>query len=454
MNISVIGSGYVGLTTGICLARGKNHVILMDIDAERVSSLKKGVLPIYEPGLKELYDEARKAKKINVTSNYREAVKKSELSFVCVGTPSGPDGSIDMSYVESACDSIVQQAIKKKDRHMIAVRSTVVPGTTSDVIGSVRHRYFAAGEQKFPYFAMHPEHLAEGTAVADFLTPHKLVIGEELKKAGDAVLQAYIDANVRGAQNKAIIHRLSIKGAETEKYDSNIKLAFKVAMSNELANLHDLQGTDYFASMGAVHMDERTGNALFTIPGIGFGGSCFTKDYKARIAHAKTLDYDARLLKEVLASNYKQPKVVADAVYTRFLAGQTDSKVNLYGVTFKGNTDDLRETPVLPFMKELKRKGVKHVSLSDPWADSVAVEKMFGKKLVRNWRDMPEDADLLVITADHNEYKKDKDFVRMLYASICRGSMVFDAKYAFPEHKFPGVGRMHLADKIAIGDMK
>jgi len=446
VKVSVIGSGYVGLTTGICLARGKNEVILMDIDEKRVDMLACGDLPIYEPGLKDLFNDAREEKKIWYTSSYEAAVKGSDISFVCVGTPSGPDGSIDKSYVEKACDSVVRQAIKKKDKHTIVVRSTVVPGTTEEIIGGVRHLYFKGEGRQFPIFAMHPEHLAEGSAVEDFLKPQKIVVGEDFQKAGDTVLKVYNDANVRGACNNAIIHRLSIKGAETEKYDSNIKLAFKVAMSNELANMHDLQGTDYFASMKAVHADERTGNARFTIPGIGFGGSCFTKDYKARIAHVKSLGYNARLLKEVLASNYRQPKIVADAVFDMFL--QPGDKVNLYGVTFKGNTDDLRETPVLPFMNELKRKGVKTISLTDPWADKAAVEKMFGQKPLRNWKNMPEDANLFVITSDHDEYKKDKDFVMMLHAAMYNGSMVFDAKYAFPEEKFPGVGRMYLADEI------
>jgi len=424
MRVAVIGAGYVGLTTGICLARGKNEVTVLDIDEKRVAALRKGEIPIYEPGLQELFDKAKKDGKIKISQSYSDTIRDSEISFVCVGTPSREDGSIDLSYVREACKSIGKELKKKKERHTVAIRSTVIPGTTEAMIYHLgKESGKVVGKQLG--VAMHPEHLQEGSAVKNFLSPDKIVIGQIDKESGDDVEGAYLDAGIE-IEN---VYRMGLREAEMEKYFSNAYLATKVSFANEMANICEIFGVNYFSVRDVACRDRRL-DAKFTNPGLGFGGSCFPKDLKALIAGAEKEGYSPKLLKEVLGVNERQPSKVARLVDD--LYGVKGKKVAVLGVTFKGQTDDLRETPVKPFAKELRKFGAE-ILLCDPFAKKEDVKEKFGLDL-KPFEEAVKEAELIILTSDHEEFKKE-------FSNYDSNIPIFDAKNMLGG-KFRGVGRL------------
>lgn len=431
MKVAVIGSGYVGLTTGICLARGGNEVILMDIDKSRVRKLRKGKLPIYEHGLNELFDKARKEKRIKSTSNYRTAIKDSDLSFVCVGTPSRKDGSINLRNVREACKSIGKELRKKRDGHTVAIRSTVVPGTTEAMIYHLQRESGKKAGKDFGV-AVHPEHLAEGSAVENFLHPDKIVIGQLDEDSGDDVLRPYFGAGVE--INDDNIYRLSLREAEMEKYFSNAYLATRVSFANEMANICERFGVDYFKVRDVACKDRRL-DGSFTVPGLGFGGSCFPKDLKALMAAAEKEGYSPKLLKEVLNVNKRQPHEIARLIDDLYEV--KSKKIAILGVTFKGETDDLRETPVKPFVEHLRKLGAK-VLLCDPLAKEKEVKKEFGSGLTPI-HGIVEKANLIVLAADHKQFKEE-DMI-FGYELVKDEIPIFDAKNML-DGRYRGFGRL------------
>ncbi|HIP89500.1 MAG TPA: UDP-glucose/GDP-mannose dehydrogenase family protein [Thermococcus paralvinellae] len=356
MKVSVVGCGYVGLVTGMGFVRLGYDVVFVDIDDKKIEMINDARAPIYESGLEELMREFRG--KYYATSDYFEAISNSEVTFICVGTPSKKDGSIDLQYVESAARAI-GRALKEKDSyHVVVVKSTVLPGTTENTVKPLIEKY--SGKKAFEDFglAMNPEFLREGVALRDFLNPDRIVLG------------------VRDDRTRQILERLykpikapklfvDIKTAEMIKYASNAFLATKISFANEIGNICKKLGIDSWEVFKGVGLDHRISPHFFRT-GIGWGGSCFPKDVKALIRKAEELGEEPLILKAVVEVNEKQPLKLIELLkkHVPKLNGKT---VGVLGLAFKPNTDDVRETRAYPIIKKLLEENAKVIAY-DPKA--------------------------------------------------------------------------------------
>lgn len=356
MRVSVIGSGYVGLVTGMGFVKLGNEVIFVDVDERKIERINKAQPPIYEEGLEELMREFQG--KYQATKDYRDAILNSDVTFIAVGTPSREDGSIDLTYVEQASREIGRALREKKEYHVVVVKSTVLPGTTENVVKPIIEK--ESGKKAFEDFglAMNPEFLREGVALRDFLNPDRIVIGvldERTKKVLDE-LYAPIDAP------KLFI---DIKTAEMIKYASNAFLATKISFANEIGNICKRLGIDSWKVFEGVGLDHRISPHFF-MTGIGWGGSCFPKDVKALIRKAEEIGEDLIILKAVVEVNERQPLKLIELLkkHVPELRGRT---VGVLGLAFKPNTDDVRETRAYVIVKKLLEEGAK-VLAYDPKA--------------------------------------------------------------------------------------
>ena len=407
MKMVVVGAGYVGLTTGACLAsawaentHGEMELVFVEIVKEKVDSINSGKLPIFEPGLEEIFNRLHSSGAVRATTNYDEAISGADMVLMVLPTPSRQDGSIDISFVEAATRSVATAIRHTKSMPLLVYRSTVLPGTTERMREIIK-KEFGLEAGKDYLLCMNPEHLQEGTAVKNFMQPDKLIIGEHDLDSGKRLLDFYMQAGLMPPEGKTF--RMGLREAEMEKYFSNAFLAIKITFANQMANLCESFGVNYDTVRDAACTDRRLGPA-FTTPGIGFGGSCFSKDVNALAAGGKSAGTDVSLLKEVLRTNDVQPASVAALIDK--LHGLNGKKVAVLGVAFKGETDDLRATMTLPFVKELQQHGAE-VLLTDPYADNAAVKNMFGLPLLQE-NDALKQADLVVIGTDHKRYKEMK----------------------------------------------
>ncbi|MFA4662864.1 UDP-glucose dehydrogenase family protein [Pyrococcus kukulkanii] len=342
MKISIIGSGYVGVVTGIGFAKLGNEVIFVDIEERKIELINQGTPPIYEEGLKDLMNELRG--RYYATRDYEEAILNSDVTFICVGTPSLKDGSIDLSYVKSAAENIGKVLKKKDEYHVVVVKSTVLPGTTEGIVRPILERY--SGKRAFKDFglAMNPEFLREGVALRDFLNPDRIVIGVQDERTRKVLEELYapIDAP------KLIV---DIKTAEMIKYASNAFLATKISFANEIGNICKKLGIDSWKVFEGVGLDHRISPHFFR-SGIGFGGSCFPKDLKALISKAREIGEEPLILEAVLKVNERQPLKLIELIkkHVPELRGKT---VGVLGLAFKPNTDDVRETRAYVVIKKL-----------------------------------------------------------------------------------------------------
>ena len=381
MDITVVGAGYVGLTTGVAFAELGNNVRLIDIDKEKIEKIRKGIAPIYEEGLQEMLQ--RNMDRIKATTTYNEI---DDIVFVCVGTPSLPDGSINLSYVKEA----VENAARNMEEGIIVIKSTVFPGTTEKILRPIAEKY----SNKIS-LAMNPEFLREGKALHDFMHPDRIVIGARDEKTAEMLKELYkpIDAPIL-VTNPTV--------AELIKYASNAFLATKISFANEIGNLAKLLGIDVYEVMKGVAMDHRI-SPYFLNAGIGFGGSCFPKDLKALRAGAKKLGYDMRLIDAVLKINEEQPlrllKILEKYVE---LEG---SIIAILGLAFKANTDDVRESRAIPIIKELLKRGAK-IKAYDPMAME-NMKKIFPEiEYCNSIEKAIENADACLILTDWKEFEE------------------------------------------------
>ena len=381
MDITVVGAGYVGLTTGVAFAELGNNVRLIDIDKEKIEKIRKGIAPIYEEGLQEMLQ--RNMDRIKVTTTYNEI---DDIVFVCVGTPSLPDGSINLSYVKEA----VENAARNMGEGIIVIKSTVFPGTTEKILRPIAEKY----SNKIS-LAMNPEFLREGKALHDFMHPDRIVIGARDEKTAEMLKELYkpIDAPIL-VTNPTV--------AELIKYASNAFLATKISFANEIGNLAKMLGIDVYEVMKGVAMDHRI-SPYFLNAGIGFGGSCFPKDLKALRAGAKKLGYDMRLIDAVLKINEEQPlrllKILEKYVE---LEG---SIIAILGLAFKANTDDVRESRAIPIIKELLKRGAK-IKAYDPMAME-NMKKIFPEiEYCNSIEKAIENADACLILTDWKEFEE------------------------------------------------
>ncbi|MGA2162804.1 MAG: UDP-glucose/GDP-mannose dehydrogenase family protein [Methanoregula sp.] len=355
MRISVIGTGYVGSVTGACLAETGYDVIFVDRNKKKLDLIKSGKSPIFEPGLEDLLQKNRK--KISVTTDLRDAVANSAITFICVGTPPKRDGSSDLSQVKEVSRTI-GKALRSIDRfHVIVTKSTVIPGTNENIVLPILEKESKKKAYADFGIASNPEFLKEGTAVDDFFHADRVVIGTNDPKTQEILETFYKPLN-------APVFSTTLRIAEMIKYASNAFLATKISFANEIGNLCKDLGIDSYEVFEGVGLDERI-NPHFFRSGIGFGGSCFPKDVKALIAYADSKGVPSRILSAVMALNEDQPKRLVALLKKHIrLQGKT---IGILGLSFKPDTDDIRESRAIPVIRHLRKAGASVIAY-DPMA--------------------------------------------------------------------------------------
>lgn len=432
MNISIIGTGYVGLVTGTCLAETGNRVICMDVDSKKVSLLKRGVSPIYELGLEALLKKNLDAGRLSATTSLKEAATKSDVIFLCLPTPPGADGSADLKYVLQVAEDIAQIA----DGQKVIVTKSTVPVGTADRIREIFRKHRRDGFE----VASNPEFLKEGTAIQDFTFPDRVVIGVEDENAEKILTELYEPFVRTGAP----ILVMETRSAEMVKYTANAFLAMRISFMNEIANLCEKLGADVDKVRGAIGYDNRIG-PKFLFPGIGWGGSCFPKDVKALIKIGEEVSVETRLVSSVNAVNEEQKRLIPRKIKSHFGENLKGKKFALWGLSYKPKTDDVREAPAIVLINDLLRSGAR-VSVFDP-AAMENVKKIFGNKIsyVKHEYAALKGADALVLVTEWQEFRE-PDFGRM--KELMNGHVVFDGRNIYNPTKvraqgfeYYGVGR-------------
>ena len=393
MNISIVGAGYVGLVTGACFAKLGNRVIILDIDKEKLERIKRGNPPIYEEGLDELLKNYRH--RIEVTQDYNYAIKESEITFICVGTPSKDDGSIDLSYVKDAARSIGIALREKKEWHLVVVKSTVLPGTTTDVVLPTIEKFSGKKAGKDFGIAMNPEFLREGKAVKDFLEPDRIVIGCYDERSKEVLRELYKDFN-------SPVLETSQSTAEMIKYASNAFLATKISFINEIGNICKRLGIDTYEVADGMGLDKRIGRA-FLDSGIGWGGSCFPKDTKALLRWVEEMGDDLKIVRSAVEVNEKQPLKIIDLLkkYVKNLKG---IKIGVLGLAFKPGTDDIRESRSIPVVKKLIDEEAEVVAYDPQAMDNF--RKLFPNlRYCKSAEDVLSECEIILILTNWDEFR-------------------------------------------------
>jgi len=424
MRIAVIGSGYVGLVVGACFAETGNDVICVDKDAAKIRALKQGVIPIYEPGLEELVRRNRIEHRLAFTTDLVDAVKRSEVIFIAVGTPTDEDGGADLQHVLGAARDIARAMNGYK---VIVDKSTVPAGTSELVTAAIRR------ETSHPFGVVsNPEFLKQGAAVEDFLKPDRVVIGATDQRAADIMTELYRPFTRTGAP----IMVMDCASAELCKYAANAMLATRISFMNEIANVCERFGADVDKVRKAVASDRRIGPA-FLFPGVGYGGSCFPKDVKAIVKFSADKKYRFKILEAVEDVNEQQKlRLLAkiDAHFGKSLKGRT---LAVWGLAFKPRTDDMREAPAIPIVNGLLKRGAK-VRAFDPEARATA-RRVFGKRIqyTSHAYDALSKADALLIVTEWNEFRE-PDFARI--KRLMKQPVIFDGRNIYDPQQIRALG--------------
>jgi len=415
MKISVVGTGYVGLVVGTCVAESGNDVICVDVDEQKLKMLKRGESPIFEPGLTDLLKKNIGEKRLVFTNDLESAVKKSDVIFLALPTPQSEDGSADIQHVLEVSRKIG----KYMNGYKVIVSKSTVPVGTGDRVKAI-----VAKETKLPFDVVsNPEFLKEGAAVNDFMKPDRVVIGSDSPKALAIMADLYSPFVRTG--NPLII--MDMHSSELTKYAANAFLATKVTFMNELANLCERVGADVDMVRKGMGTDIRIG-AQFLFAGAGYGGSCFPKDVSALLNTSRTYDCELHILSAVEDANRRQKMVLVEKMRKHFGGTLKNKTVTLWGLAFKPNTDDMREAPSLTIIDALNREGAK-VRAFDPGAMEEAKRRL-GKtvKLFDNYYDALKGSDALVVVTEWNEFRR-PDFDRM--KSLLKEPVVFDGRNVF-----------------------
>lgn len=387
MNIAVVGTGYVGLVTGTCLAETGNNVTCVDIDQEKVHKMQNGIIPIYEPHLDNLFERNIKQKRLRFTTELKEAIEQSEIVFLALPTPPGEDGSADLSYILGVADDLGKILTGYK---VIIDKSTVPVGTSDKVKAAIAANYSGDFD-----VVSNPEFLREGFAVDDFMKPDRVVIGTESSRAQE-LLGELFKPFVR--QGNPIIF-MDERSAEMTKYAANAFLATKISFMNEIANLCEKVGADVDNVRKGIGTDARIGNR-FLFPGIGYGGSCFPKDVQAIVRTANEYDADLKILESVMDVNEKQKTILMPAILEHYNGDLKGKRFAMWGLAFKPDTDDIREAPALYMIDEIVKAGGS-VSAFDPEAMD-NVQRTIGDKIGYgiDQYDILDGADALIICTE------------------------------------------------------
>jgi UDPglucose 6-dehydrogenase len=419
MRVSVFGTGYVGLVTGACLADAGNQVLCVDVNAAKVERLKRGEIPIHEPGLEGVVKRSREGGRLDFTTDAAAGVAHGVFQFIAVGTPPDEDGSADLSHVLDVARTIGQRL---DDYRVVVNKSTVPVGTADKVKAAIAAELTKRGVAHEFDVVSNPEFLKEGAAVEDFMKPDRIIVGTDNPRTAE-LLRGLYDAFNRSHDRMLV---MDVRSAELTKYAANAMLATKISFMNELANLADNLGADIEQVRMGIGSDPRIGYS-FIYPGCGFGGSCFPKDVRALAATAAAVGSDARVLKAVHDVNEHQKHVLADKIKAYFGAGLRGKVIALWGLAFKPNTDDMREASSRALIEDLWEAGAT-VRAYDPVASAEA-ERIYGQRkdlvLCHHAEDAWQGADALAIVTEWREFRS-PDFAKL--KSVLRQPVIFDGR--------------------------
>ena len=427
--ICVVGVGYVGLVTGACFADLGNRVIALDVNEERIENLKKGIMPIYEPGLEELVERNVKAGRLSFTTSYKEAVAGTEFAFIAVGTPSGVNGEADLQYVAAAATSIAENMIGP----LVIINKSTVPVGTGDWVADIVK---AALPKPIDFWVVScPEFLREGSAIGDFMNPHRTVLGSLHPEAAEKVAQLHLPL-------RAPIVITDLRTAEMIKYASNAFLATKISFINEVADICEALGADVKEVAAGMGYDKRIG-PMFLDAGLGWGGSCFPKDVQALAYMAQEKGLDPKILNTVMDVNYERRKE-AVAHLEDMTGGVKGKTIGLLGLAFKPSTDDMRDAPSIDIAQALTAAGAK-VRAYDPVAMDVARPILPAVEMFDDPYSMSKGCDALMVITEWNEFKQlDLKKVKGLlkFPVIFDGRNIYDpAMMKEMGFKYRGMGR-------------
>ncbi len=426
MNVSIVGSGYVGLVTGACLSELGNTVICVDNDKAKIANLRKGIIPIYEPGLKELIAINVKNKRLSFTANMKEAVRNSEIIFIAVGTPPLENGEADLTYIENVARNIAQNM----NSYRVIVEKSTVPVETGKWVKHTIETYVKS-KVKFDVVS-NPEFLREGQAIRDFMHPDRIVIGVESKQAKEIMVNLYKPLN-------APLVVTDIKSAELIKHASNSFLATKISFINAVSRVCDKVGADIEEVARGMGLDKRIG-ASFLNAGIGYGGSCFPKDLDAFITIADKLNYDFGLLKAVREINQQQKEVFLNKLKESLWIIK-EKTIGVLGISFKPDTDDIRSAPSIDIIKALQAEGA-HLRAYDPQAMNKA-ETIFEKvKFCKNPYAVCAGCDCLVILTEWDEFKA-LDFSRI--KKLLKRPLIVDGRNIYEPEVMKKLGLTYIS---------
>jgi UDPglucose 6-dehydrogenase len=424
MNITVVGTGYVGLVTGTCFAETGNHVTCVDIDLQKIEKLNSGQVTIYEPGLEKLFLRNQKEGRLRFSTSLQDSIQEAQIIFLALPTPPGEDGSADLKYILGVADELGKLLTSYK---VIIDKSTVPVGTADKVQAAIAKNAKATFD-----VVSNPEFLREGVAVDDFMKPDRVVIGTSSEKARKVLNDLYAPF-VR--QGNPIIF-MDEKSAELTKYAANSFLATKISFMNEIAQLCELMGADVDMVRKGIGSDERIGKR-FLFPGIGYGGSCFPKDVSALSKSSQEVNYEFRILEAVMKVNESQKLHLIPKIKKYFIEGLKGKKFALWGLSFKPNTDDIREAPALDIIDALLAAGAT-VTAYDPEAMQNAKQALGDKINFAEYQyDTLKDADALVIATEWSEFRT-PDFTRI--KSLLKQKVIFDGRNLFDLQQMEELG--------------
>lgn len=412
MKLCVVGTGYVGLVAGVCFAEMGNYVIGVDVDAQKIEKLKKGVVTIYEPELDVLLARNLKENRLEFTTDLKYAVENSDIIFIAVGTPQKRDGSADLSQVFDVAEKIG----KYLNGYKIVVNKSTVPVGTCEKIKKIIAKHT---KHEFDV-ASNPEFMKEGAAVMDFMKPDRVVIGTESERVAQILKELYAPF----VRTEKPIYLMDIRSAELTKHAANAFLSTKVSFMNELATLCEKVGADIMAVRRGMCSDSRIG-FQFSFPGVGYGGSCFPKDTKALVSAAKKKGVDMPIVRATIKVNERQRKSLAKKVIAHYKGKLSDKLIAVWGLSFKPQTDDMREAPSIYIIKELLKYKPK-IKAFDPVAMENA-KRVFGDKIIfcKNAYEAVKGADALLVITEWPEFRR-PDFD--LLKKLMRNPVIFDGR--------------------------
>lgn len=431
MKITIYGSGYVGLVTGACLADVGNDVLCVDVDVDKIENLKKGIVPIFEPGLSRIINDCRELGKIDFTTDMARAVAHAEIQFIAVGTPPDEDGSADLKYVLAVAETIGDHMDFTK---VVIDKSTVPVGTADKVKAKIAERLQARGVSYPFHVVSNPEFLKEGEAISDFMKPDRIVVGVDNDYAINTMRELYAPFS----RNHQKLIQMDIRSAELTKYAANAMLATKISFMNEIGQLAEKLGADIEQVRIGIGSDPRVGYQ-FIYPGCGYGGSCFPKDVKALERTAREVGFNAGLLSAVEARNDDQKQVLFRKINQHFGEDLKGKTIAIWGLAFKPNTDDMREAPSRVLMEALWQAGVK-IRAYDPQALE-ETQRIYGERDDLELTETPDaalrGADALAICTEWKIFRS-PDFEQI--KNTLTSPVIFDGRNLYDPERLAGYG--------------